>query len=83
MSCEEIDFLQVALLNLPGILGARMMGGGFGGCLLVLAQDNLDFTSIETLAFSYKEQYGFSPRIERIDLVDGVQVLFGIYNCVK
>ena len=83
VSCEEIDFLQVALLNLPGILGARMMGGGFGGCLLVLAQNNLDFASLESMTFTYKEQYGFSPRIERIDLVDGVQVLFGIYNCVK
>jgi galactokinase len=75
VSCVEIDFLQVALLNVPGILGARMMGGGFGGCLLVLAQNNLDFASLETIAFTYKEHYGFSPRIERIDLVDGVQVL--------
>lgn len=75
VSCEQIDFLQVALLNVAGILGARMMGGGFGGCLLVLAQNNLDFASLETIAFTYKEHYGFSPRIERIDLVDGVQVL--------
>jgi hypothetical protein len=49
----------------------------------VLAQNNLDFASLESMTFTYKEQYGFSPRIERIDLVDGVQVLFGIYNCVK
>ncbi|MFN5680011.1 MAG: galactokinase, partial [Flavobacteriia bacterium] len=34
VSCEELDFLQEAICAQKGVLGARMMGGGFGGCLL-------------------------------------------------
>ena len=36
VSCEELDFLQRAATALDGVAGARMMGGGFGGCTLNL-----------------------------------------------
>jgi galactokinase len=36
VSCAELDFLQAQSLTCDGVLGARMMGGGFGGCLLIL-----------------------------------------------
>jgi galactokinase len=75
VSCEEIDFLQANLLKQPEILGARMMGGGFGGCLLVLAQDSFDFNNLESLATAYHAQFGSIPALERIALVDGVRVL--------
>lgn len=75
VSCVEIDFLQTRLLELPEILGARMMGGGFGGCLLVLAQNRLDFNKIEALGTIYKSQFGITPALERIELVDGVRLM--------
>ena len=36
VSCKELDFLVDATKDNPNILGARMMGGGFGGCTLNL-----------------------------------------------
>lgn len=38
VSLEEIDQQVTALQNTPGVLGARMMGGGFGGMILVLVE---------------------------------------------
>ena len=38
VSIEEIDQQVMALQNTPGVLGARMMGGGFGGMILVLVE---------------------------------------------
>ncbi len=36
VSCRELDELSDTLRNVPGVLGARMTGGGFGGCVLAL-----------------------------------------------
>jgi galactokinase len=75
VSCEEIDFLQCHLLQTPGILGARMMGGGFGGCLLVLAKANFDFHLLEAVFSAYQLRYRQNPSIEPIQLMGGVRVL--------
>lgn len=34
VSCPELDFLVEAVSNNENVLGARMMGGGFGGCTI-------------------------------------------------
>ena len=75
VSCEEIDFLQCHLQQTPGILGARMMGGGFGGCLLVLAKANFDFHLLEAVFSAYQLCYRQNPSIEPIQLMGGVRAL--------
>ena len=75
VSCEEIDFLQCHLQQTPGILGARMMGGGFGGCLLVLAKADFNFHSLEAVFTAYQLCYRQNPSIEPIQLMGGVRVL--------
>ena len=75
VSCEEIDFLQCHLQQTPGILGARMMGGGFGGCLLVLAKANFDFHLLEVVFSAYQLCYRQNPSIEPIQLMGGVRAL--------
>ena len=40
VSCEELDFL-VDVARECGVTGARMMGGGFGGCTINLVKDDL------------------------------------------
>ena len=43
VSCPELDLLAEAAQALPGVLGARMMGAGFGGCTINLVEaDALD-----------------------------------------
>jgi galactokinase len=74
VSCEEMDFLQNKLIQNPGILGARMMGGGFGGCLLVLAKANFDFHLLEAVFSAYQLHYLQNPSIESIQLTGGVRL---------
>jgi galactokinase len=75
VSCEEIDFLQAALLKVSGILGARMMGGGFGGCLLVLSNADFDLALLDPIFSGYEALYQQLPSVEQIKLTDGVQLL--------
>jgi galactokinase len=37
VSCAELDFLSEQAMTVKGVYGARMTGGGFGGCVVVLA----------------------------------------------
>lgn len=39
VSCSELDFLVDSALSVPGVLGSRMTGGGFGGCTVTLCKD--------------------------------------------
>lgn len=70
VSCEELDFLVEQAKKYPKqVLGARMMGGGFGGCTLnLIHQDFLD-TFIEKTAENYSEKFGIdlSPISVKID----------------
>ena len=75
VSCAEIDFLQRALLEKPEILGARMMGGGFGGCLLVLATQDFAYASLDVLFSRYEQLFNVKPSVEHIQLVEGVHVM--------
>ena len=75
VSCEEIDHLQSQLLQNPSILGARMMGGGFGGCLLVLAKDDFALNLLDLVFSRYAALYQQLPSVEQIKLTDGVLVL--------
>jgi galactokinase len=50
VSTTGIDELQARLKALPGVLGARLVGGGFGGCLVALSEDGvLDAGALEGL----------------------------------
>ena len=52
-SCLELDVLIEIAQQVPGMLGARMMGGGFGGCTINLVQAD----AVETLREAVDQQY--------------------------
>jgi galactokinase len=58
ISCEEIDFLVDAALSIPGVYGARMTGGGFGGCTVNLVAPEAVETFRQQLRTAYLERYG-------------------------
>jgi galactokinase len=61
ISCEEIDFLVDTAIELPGVYGARMTGGGFGGCTVnLVAPGELEIFQ-QRLAEAYWERYGKRP----------------------
>lgn len=53
VSCRELDFLVDAVRNNPNVLGARMMGGGFGGCTINIVKEE----AIDGLVNELKERY--------------------------
>lgn len=61
ISCAEIDFLVDTAIELPGVYGARMTGGGFGGCTVnLVAPEALEMFQ-RRLAAGYRERYGKTP----------------------
>lgn len=53
VSSDELDTLVEIARQVPGVLGARMMGGGFGGCTVNLVRDS----AVEVLRQAVDEQY--------------------------
>ena len=53
VSCKELDFLVDAVRNNPDIVGARMMGGGFGGCTINLVKED----AIESITSGLQIRY--------------------------
>jgi galactokinase len=63
VSCDELDFLVDRALEIGGVLGARMTGGGFGGCTVnMMRPDALDRFRTE-ITRAYAERFGVTPQI--------------------
>jgi len=72
VSCEETDFIVDFLRNEEGILGARMVGGGFGGGVIVLSRVGTFERLKDRLAEAYRERFGIEPSFHSIGSADGV-----------
>jgi galactokinase len=63
VSCEELDFLVDAALGLEGVIGARMTGGGFGGCTVTMLRPEAEERFRADIAAAYAGKFGVQPRI--------------------
>ena len=74
VSCEELDYLANQTKEVGGCLGARMVGAGFGGCLIAVVQKSRtqDFSTL--VRQQYRKQFGSEPEIMNVKISDGVQV---------
>jgi len=78
VSCEELDIIVNLARKLPGIYGARMTGGGFGGCTVNLVQiEHVDQFCTE-ISKQYREQTGLKPDIYVCSPSDGVGEIFNM-----
>ena len=75
VSCEELDFLVDLARVEPSIQGARMMGGGFGGCTINLIQKDSVEEVVDKLKETYFSKYKISPEHYLVNIVDGVNIL--------
>ena len=71
VSCEEIDFLVETALENKAVLGARMMGGGFGGCSINLIEKGKEDNVIATVSQAYKKQFGIDLNPYKIKISKG------------
>jgi galactokinase len=58
VSCKELDFLVDAVRNNPDIVGARMMGGGFGGCSINIVKEEAIDPLVKSIGESYEKNMG-------------------------
>jgi galactokinase len=71
VSCKELDFLVDAVRNNPAVLGARMMGGGFGGCSINLVREEAIDELIATTTRAYKQGMGMDLTAYIAQVEDG------------
>jgi galactokinase len=75
VSCEELDWLVAYTLQSDQIEGARMMGGGFGGCTINLVREDAvdDFVSTASEAYFKKMQWQLTSY--KVETADGTAMI--------
>ncbi len=72
-SCPELDHMAAAAWQTPGVVGARVTGGGFGGaCVALVQKDQVDSVLLSILA-QYKETSGKTGEAILTSASDGAQ----------
>lgn len=71
VSCRELDLMVELALKQPGVFGARMTGGGFGGCTVNLVRAELVDTFKAEMYREYENATGLSPAIYVCTAADG------------
>jgi galactokinase len=61
VSCAELDFLVNTAVGMEGVLGARMTGGGFGGCTVNLLRRGAGERFRPAIVKVYQERFGLTP----------------------
>ncbi len=74
VSCRELDFLVDQVKDDPSVLGARMMGGGFGGCTINLVKEEAVDDLIKRITPQYKAAMQLDMKSYVIALKDGTSV---------
>jgi galactokinase len=76
VSCSELDIMCDLALGLEGVLGARMMGGGFGGCTINLVAIEKLAEFADSMTVGYQQATGLRPSIHVVQPDAGVSELF-------
>ena len=71
VSCRELDLMVEIARAIPGTIGARMTGGGFGGCTVNLVKQTAVNEFVEQVSENYQQQTGITPEIYVTEANDG------------
>jgi galactokinase len=74
VSCPELDLLVDVAAGVDGCAGARMMGGGFGGCTVNLVREEAIDDVITEVAATFQRRFGRAPGAGVFRLVGGAAV---------
>lgn len=75
VSCEEIDILVDEAWKIPGVIGSRITGGGFGGCTVSIVKDEAIDAFKEQLEKAYEEKTGKTAEFYIVEIGDGPYIL--------
>ncbi|CAN5188699.1 galactokinase [soil metagenome] len=73
VSCDELDFLVELAKQDDGVIGARLMGGGFGGCTINIVKDDAITRFIETTSKAYHQKFNIEPESYIVSTGDGTK----------
>ena len=71
VSCDELDYLVEKAKTTGWVIGARMMGGGFGGCTINLVQKSQQQAFIDLMSESYKKDMGIDMEAYVVSIEGG------------
>ncbi|MCC2253798.1 galactokinase [Ruminococcus sp. CLA-AA-H200] len=71
VSCPEIDILVDLAWQIPGVIGSRITGGGFGGCTVSIVKNEAVDPFIDTIGKTYLEKVGHEAEFYTVDIGDG------------
>jgi galactokinase len=75
VSCPELDFLVQAVKDNEAVMGARMMGGGFGGCTINIIRKDQVFPILSRLQESYLEAFGKELTHYMVSIEQGTKLI--------
>lgn len=71
VSCEEIDILVDLAQAMPGVIGSRITGGGFGGCTVSIVKNDAVDAFVGEIGKAYLEKVGHEAEFYVVDIGDG------------
>jgi galactokinase len=71
ITCAEIDFLADFANDHPGVLGARMMGGGFGGCTINLVERTAMDDFVTSILPAYHQKFAIEAQVIPFEIGPG------------
>jgi galactokinase len=75
VSSRELDLMVEVARGQTGCYGARMTGGGFGGCAVALVEERVVDSFVEQVSTGYEDQTGITPSVYVCQASAGVEVL--------
>lgn len=72
----ELDTIVKTMQSCEGVLGARMVGAGFGGCSIAIAHKDFVSSIKEKTEKIYTDTIGYAPSFYVVEVGDGVKKLF-------
>lgn len=73
-STAELDFLVDTLTAMPGVLGSRLTGGGFGGAVMALTTPEFGEADAAKVRAAYAARYGAEPDVLSCRTAQGAEV---------
>lgn len=75
VSCKELDWLVEAVRNNDAVIGARMMGGGFGGCTINLVKEEAIDSLVEKIKIDYEREMDLPLTFYIASIEEGTQLI--------
>ena len=73
VSCRELDFLVDFVKHNEDVAGARMIGGGFGGCTINLIKENTVENLVEQISVAYQKEMNLTLSVYEVSIQNGTE----------